>query len=134
MTIFGDFLYAPGAWAIVMDSSIDSLMNRIALTGAIMLFARATIVVWGSRDDAIVHRARVDQMPGSPSRMFFSESKSQSTARTVASRALTTISLAISISVAVCGSSVGRVDGFVYNNHSHLQKRSRPPPESGHVR
>ncbi|MBU9615916.1 hypothetical protein KTE60_30905 [Burkholderia multivorans] len=74
VTIFGDFHYAPSAWAIVVDSSIDSLMNRIALTAAIMLFARATIVVCGSRDDAIVHRARVDQMPGSPSRMSLSES------------------------------------------------------------
>ncbi|WP_261543506.1 hypothetical protein [Burkholderia multivorans] len=74
VTIFGDFLYAPGAWAIVVDSSIDSLMNRIALTGAIMLFARATIVVCGWRDDAFVHRARVDCGCVSSSRMSLSES------------------------------------------------------------
>ncbi|WP_227747607.1 MULTISPECIES: hypothetical protein [Burkholderia] len=47
VTIFGDFHYAPSVWAIVVDSSIDSLMNRMVLTGAIMLFARATIVVCG---------------------------------------------------------------------------------------
>ncbi|WP_081065795.1 hypothetical protein [Burkholderia multivorans] len=76
VTIFGDFHYAPSGSAIVVDSSIDSLMKRIASRGAIMLFARATIVVCGSRDDAIVHWARADQMPGSPSRMSFSESKS----------------------------------------------------------
>ncbi len=39
-----------------------------------MLFARATIVVCGSRDDAIVHRARVDCRCVSSSRMSFSES------------------------------------------------------------
>ncbi|MCA8251283.1 MULTISPECIES: hypothetical protein [Burkholderia] len=74
VTIFGDFHYAASGWAIVVDSSIDSLMNRIALTGAIMLFARATIVVCGSRDDAIVHRARVDCRCVSSSRMSLSES------------------------------------------------------------
>ncbi|HGL6315568.1 hypothetical protein [Burkholderia multivorans] len=73
-TIFGDFHYAPSGSAIVVDSSIDSLMNRIALMGAIMLFARATIVVCGSRDDAIVHRARVDCGCMSSSRMSLSES------------------------------------------------------------
>ncbi|MCO8649733.1 hypothetical protein KGP93_41540 [Burkholderia multivorans] len=74
VTIFGDFHYAPSAWAIVVDSSIDSLMNRIALTAAIMLFARATIVVCGWRDDAFVHRARVDCGCVSSSRMSLSES------------------------------------------------------------
>ncbi|MBU9293502.1 hypothetical protein KTD18_18315 [Burkholderia multivorans] len=74
VTIFGDFHYAPSAWAIVVDSSIDSLMNRIDLRGAIMLFARATIVVCGSRDDAIVHWARADCACVSSSRMSLSES------------------------------------------------------------
>ncbi|WP_254213220.1 hypothetical protein [Burkholderia multivorans] len=74
VTIFGDFHYAPSGWPIVVDSSIDSLMNRIALTGAIMLFARATIVACGSRDDAIAHRARVDCGCMSSSRMSLSES------------------------------------------------------------
>ncbi|MBU9545246.1 hypothetical protein KTE53_20800 [Burkholderia multivorans] len=74
VTIFGDFHYAASGWAIVVDSSIDSLMNRIALTGAIMLFARATIVVCGLRDDAIVHRAGVDCGCVSSSRISLSES------------------------------------------------------------
>ncbi|MBU9378287.1 hypothetical protein KTE28_28570 [Burkholderia multivorans] len=73
VTIFGDFHYAPRACAIVVDSSIDSLMKRIASRGAIMLFARATIVVCGSRDDAIA-LARVDCRCVSSSRMSLSES------------------------------------------------------------
>ncbi|ABX15623.1 hypothetical protein Bmul_1936 [Burkholderia multivorans ATCC 17616] len=74
VTIFGDFHYAPSASAIVVDSSIDSLMKRITSRGAIMLFARATIVVWSSRDDAIVHWARADCARVSSSRMSLSES------------------------------------------------------------
>ncbi|MCO8592670.1 hypothetical protein KGP90_24645 [Burkholderia multivorans] len=73
VTIFRDFHCAPSGRAIVVDSSIDSLMNRIALRGAIMLFARATIVVCGCRDDAIVHRARDDCGCVSSSRMSLSE-------------------------------------------------------------
>ncbi|WP_155636511.1 hypothetical protein [Burkholderia multivorans] len=108
VTIFGDFHYAPSAWAIVVDSSIDSLMNRIALTGAIMLFARATIVVWGSRDHAIVHRAHRLRMRVVIAHVPLRKRCVIDGADRYVPRA-TSIPLAISISVSPCSTGGARM-------------------------